>query len=136
MWDSKWRYNLVSGISHKFKISDRTESIKLCDFNTRLKQYISENVASKIVYCFVADFWKALYFDLYSQPDEECPLNITKYKTKVSFKICSKVDMTGCEEVDNVLIETRTVDYSFFEGELLFDGTRKFNSVYKKEVAE
>ena len=41
-----------------------------------------------------------------------------------------------CETLENVTALTKSIDYWLFDGTVRFDGTRSFNSIYRKESVE
>lgn len=48
----------------------------------------------------------------------------------------AQIDSSGQEAIENITVEVKTSDHWFFDGIVLLDGTRKFNSVYRKEAVD
>lgn len=65
-------------------------------------------------------------------------LSDNAYGYGVGIGIKHRMGITGKsqETVDNLVIETRTEDCWFYDGSVLLDGSKKLNSVFRKETVE
>lgn len=59
---------------------------------------------------------------------------LNNYSPKMSLMLHIKTDFSENEDVGNASVETKSPDCWFLNGDLLFDGTRKLNSIYRKET--
>lgn len=57
-----------------------------------------------------------------------------EWSSKACLAVRLDLDLSGQEKVDHLAVETRTKDYWFFDGTVNFDGLKKFNSIYEREV--
>ena len=68
--------------------------------------------------------------------DEKILLNSNRCRARAALKMCTAMDFSQEEKVEDVTVETKTRDYWFLNSSMLFDGSRRFNSIYRKETVE
>ena len=85
------------------------------EIKTKWKQHIQEEIFGHMLFVFSAE---------------------SRCRTRAALKMYSAVDFSQMEEMTGVTVETKTRDYWFLNGRLPFDGSRRFNSIYRKEIIE
>lgn len=114
--DNRRRYWLLPAIRYRLGIS-ATESVMLYRLSFGWTQSIIEEDVAAGAGCSV--FVSGL-----------------SERVEVSLAVGTKIDSSEQETVENVTAETKTSDYWFFDGTVLLDGSRKFNSIYRKEAVD
>lgn len=127
---------LIRQTLDKLKQSHTTYTI-----NDRLNLSIDEsstesirllNVSNK----FGIEFWGCRLFDGSWLFDGQILLDsVRRYCANISTMYRMEI-IEQPEMADNITVETKTKNYWFFDGSVAMDGTRKFNSVYRKEAIE
>lgn len=125
--DTKKAHKIIDGLkqSHTiYKINDRME---IAIDGSRIERVRLMNVKNN----FAILFWGCRMFEApvaYGAQRRYCLVLGLKYNLG---------GIVGREEtVDNLTIETRTKDFWFYDGSVLLDGSKKFNSVFRKEAIE
>lgn len=104
-------YCLVVMQRHVYKIKV-TNKINLPRIYSRWGQHIKPDIKNRIVVSFPV-------FSLH-----------IKYNAKISFRVQANQNETA----GNFSAETKSKDYWLFDGSVKMDGSRKFNSIYRKET--
>ena len=65
-----------------------------------------------------------------------CFMDTCRHEVQASMVLHMETGLPGIEEIHGLSIETKSRDYQFFDGSILADGTKKFDSVYRKETME
>ncbi len=93
-------------------------------------------ILRKIKFKIGIPFWGAVLFNGAVCFDGTVLMNAKRrYGLGIELKIHAGIDMSPQETVEAV-VETKSKDYCFFDGSVCFDGSRKFNSIYRKETIE
>lgn len=111
-------YGALLGVSHHITVGGE-QQLRLSALLTKWSQYMAESFGVGISCCFAADFWEKQYMQ----------------DAKVRLNICMESDASGLGTAErDIIIETKTSDYWHLNGSLKFDGARRLNSVYIREV--
>lgn len=97
----------------------------------RQKNQMSEKESVRI--SFGTDFWRTAYMDGEFLFDGSTTMNYSRYRPEIVARIGASIKGTETAEIQ---IVTKTRDYSFMDGNIKFDGSRNFNSIYRKEAVE
>ncbi len=117
--DGKRRYGLVLSMWNVFSIC-----------------YIHKNIKLFVV-SFTGQAW--LYEWIYPGIRSRmaaCLLDICRHNVQASMVFHMRTGLPGLEKIQDISIETKSKDYKFFDGSILADGTKRFDSVYRKETME
>lgn len=109
------RYNIVLNVLHQSEIKDNAEYVRIHSLKTKWNQNIRESISGYVVY------------GMFSSNGHMVQAELQVYFT---------MDFLLEEKVADITLETKTKDYWFLNGKLLFDGSRRFNSIYRKETVE
>lgn len=132
--DQKRSYGLVLRFRQGYEIYNPPEDISLVRVALRWKIRNDETVRAKVKFGFAADFFIVAYLDGTWPLNGEKILNHSKARTRAKLTVSPKVDMSEQEQIGIATVETKTRDYWFLDGALNLDGSRKLNSVYRKEI--
>ncbi len=130
------RYNIALNISHRYEIRNDTEYAMMNALKTKWRQHVQEEIIGHMLFGFSAEFWQLMYLDGEWDFDGEILLNSNRCRARTALKMCAAMDFSQEERVEDVTVETKTRDYWFLDGILLSDGSRRFNSIYRKETVE
>lgn len=110
--DSESTYNAKVSILNKYKI-EVSNDIKLNQIALKAYVYTSEKAKSRSA--------------------SRCKVTNSSFQNlHINFLLKSWAE----EDIDNVLLWTRTKDFWFLDGAIILDGTRKLNAISRKEVIE
>lgn len=154
-YDQKFFVALVKDAYELILAVSSTEDIPVDELKYILSEMVPVNMLYKIVWFLIytiefkeqfrlqriwlkyrLPYWNTRYLDGIWLLDGERLLNSNRCRAKVALNVCLKVDMSDQETVANVAVVTKTRDCWFLDGDKLLDGTRKLNSLYKKEAVD
>ncbi|MCM1233684.1 MAG: YmfQ family protein [Ruminococcus flavefaciens] len=115
----KRKYELTASVANRFWINDVAESAEI-SFSSKWKQYIHECTDIRTLSHFSSSFWRNL--------------SMRRQKAKVTLRV--QMDSSKREDMDNIVIETKTPDYWLLNGDISLNGSRKLDSIYRKEIIE
>lgn len=117
-----------------YTINDRIES----NFDNRNLERIA---LRKVRFAITLPFWYEYVYDGSWLLDGSVILGMKRryglapgMVPAVVFRL--KMDPSGYESVKNVEVITKTPDYWFFDGDFLLNGSKRLNTVYRKEIVE
>lgn len=112
--DAKRRYGLALGLMHLAGAWNAWDA-RLHSAGTGWRQRLEESAEASTAFSLPADLG-----------------NWTRERACLT--ICAASDLSETEKIANMEVETKTRDYWFLDGLAMLDGTRKLNSVYRKET--
>lgn len=132
LMDAARRYRMEIGLMHGLKIRNPREKT---DPGMELKLSVREHEKMKpgLVYGFSFFFWPYFYFDGTWKFDGDRLMNarfIPLPETKL--KLGLKVE-DAKEQYEDWKLEKHSKNYWLFDGSVLMDGSRKFDSIYREE---
>lgn len=130
--DSKLVREMLNQIKQSHTVYIINDRIELFVDNRNLEQAVLKNITFKV--CVL--FWDTIIFNGAVCFDGTVLMNAKRrYGLGIRLKTYVGIDMSQLETVEAV-VETKSKDYCFFDGSVCFDGSRKFNSIYRKETIE
>lgn len=111
------KYGVTVITSHRITLDSRKESARISSVGTRWEQHLRECAAAR------------LSGNLQAAVRQEFP------GARLNVRMKSDASGLGTSE-RGLVIETHTRDYWYFDGSLTLNGSRKFDSVYIREVRE
>lgn len=111
------QYGQDIGIAHRITLDSREESASLSPVGIRWEQHLREDAAARV--------------------SGNLQAAVRQKPPEARMNVYIKLDESGLGTSErDLVIETHTRDYWYFDGSLKFDGSRKFDSVYTREVRE
>lgn len=129
------RGNTKAGLILHSSFLSNSESIRYIPVPIVLKADIEEQFKAKVINHFGIDFWQLHYLEGSWMMDGSYLLDSHRGSLNMALQFQLEVKEPN-EQIDNVEVITKTPDYWFFDGTLDLDGSRAFNSIYRKEVIE
>lgn len=117
--DAVRRYCLVLGLKYNLGGTVGHEEIRMVSAAFQAEINTEKSIKARVHCCLGLNFG-----------------NPRRFYDRIGIK--HRMEVTGKlkETVDNLTIETRTKDCWFYDGSMLFDGTKNFNSLFRKEAIE
>lgn len=135
MLDTKRRYGLALSLESRFKNFNTSEQIKISSVIS--KAQVENNhmsLQAGIIHHWDVNFWDNVLLNGAWKLDGCVALDSKRrYGLALNLRYESELNESEQETVTNGTVETRTKDYWFLNGEVKLDGTRKLNSIYRKE---
>lgn len=116
--NAEYRYGLILGMKYRFAGIGLKENIGNGLIISKFKQYTLEEIEGKAIYSIVADSWQTLA------------------RASMALFMYIDMDFSKGEEIANAMVITKTRDFWFLDGSVLLDGSRNFNTIYRKESIE
>lgn len=127
-------YGFVAAHPNMFKAyfigNETLDSKRICEMLDRLKQSHTTYQVNHLITMVISQNKETFCGKL----RHCCGINHAG-RNAVSFTICSELDFSEQETVE-LTVETRTADHWSFDGSVLLDGSRQFNSVFREERVE
>lgn len=135
LMDAARRYGLALGIRHGPRKIFTSADMDLAKIRFSTGIWSLETVSPSIEANFQMCFFNVRYFDG-SWPFDGSVLFDAgiRYGLIMGNGFLFTADSSGTETIGEMTVETKTADYWLFDGSILMDGSRGFNSKYKKEV--
>lgn len=115
IFNQRQRYDIALNVLHQSKIKNNAEYVRIYSLKTKWNQNIRESISGHAVYGMFSSNW---------------------HMVQAALQVYFTMDFSLEEKVADITLETKTKDYWFLNGKLLFDGNRRFNSIYRKETVE
>ena len=133
--NQKRRYALGLAVSHLWKAWNDTEGLTIPRMGISTEIRTPEVFKNRITHSMAMPFWG--YFVLNGDwlLDGKIALSESSRRLKAAVDFHARTDCKELESYDGFTVETYTRDYWFLDGGLSMDGSRKLNSVYRKETA-
>lgn len=127
--DAQRKYGVALGMAQKFQVWNQAQGTVLHIAGVQWRQNVAENIKTKTGHRFTVSFWE-------SPSGGEPSHAVSQRGVETAIKLCMAADLSGIESVGNLSVETKSKEYWFFDGSVPLDGSRKFNSVYRKETVQ
>lgn len=118
----------MKNILGKFRIDERIAA----KFYTVWSQKTEEEITQKITHIYDCDFWQSVYLNGKKQLNGEILLQNSRGNTRMAALNLFKTKRAP-ESISGEVI-TKTRNYWFLDGKRSLDGSRNFNSIYRKET--
>ncbi len=125
--DAQRKYGVALGMTQKFQVWNQAQGTGPHMTGVQWRQHIAEDIKAKTEHRLAVNFWE-------SPSSGEPSHAVSQCGVKTAIKLCMAADLSGIESVGDLSVETKSKQYWFFDGSVPFDGSRKFNSVYRKET--
>lgn len=127
--NTKRRYELALSLESRFKSLNTQEQIKFSSVASAAQ--IENNHIS--LQAGIIHHWDVNFFAIILNDAWKIDGSKQRYRMALKLKYGMELNESGQETVTDATVETRTKDYWFLNGEVKLDGTRKLNSIYRKE---
>jgi hypothetical protein len=129
------RGNTKAGLILHSSFLNNSETIRYISAPIVLEIKGQEIFKPKVINRFAVDFWQRHYFDGSWLLDGKHDLDSHVGGTlRMAMKVHAEVEEQ--ENIDAAEVITKTPDYWFLDGSVMLDGSRSFNSIYRKEGIE